>query len=372
MRIGIDVRELEKGKITGIGRYLLDFLKLAIKQKPEWEFVLFGNQNTQINLEAPNLTKIFIPEYFTLWWDQVKLPRYLKKEKIDIFLTPYLKAPLSLPCKLVVIINDLIPFLFPGYQRLKNLPRRVYFRNLGKRTAKMADKIIAISYYSKKDIVKYFQVSEEKIEVIHLGVDKKYRPLSSNLEKITSKYGIGGKFIFYFGNFNPHKNVKTLVEAYHRLPEKIKNEYQLVLGGRRDRYCTDLEKMIKRLRIEEKVIFTGFISEKDLPAIYSAAELFVFPSLYEGFGLPPLEAMACGAPVITSNTTSLPEVVGEAGILVRPYNIDEIKEAIIRVLTDSALRKSLIEKGLKRIQQFIPDKTAHHFLRVFDEIIHAV
>ena len=368
MRVGIDVRELEKGKVTGIGRYLLDFLKFASKDKKEWEFVLFGNQATEIDLEAPNLKKIFISEYLTSWWDQVKLPHYLKKEKIDIFLTPYLKAPLLTPCKLVVIINDLIPFLSPGYQRLKNLPRRVYFRNLGRRAVKRADKIITISQHSKKDILKIFQIPEEKIEVISLSVNEKYHPITSNLGKITSKYGIGGKFIFYFGNFNPHKNVKTLIEAYYRLPQEMRDEYQLVLGGRRDKQCLMLEEMVKHLKLEKRIIFTGFISEEDLPAIYSAAELFVFPSLYEGFGLPPLEAMACGTPVITSNTTSLPEVVGKAGILINPYKVDEIKFAIIKVLTDSTLRNDLVQKGLERAKRFTPEKTARQFLAVLAEV----
>jgi len=367
VRIGVDVRELEKGKATGIGRYLLDLLKFATKEKPRWEFILFGNQATKIDLEASNLEKIFIAEYFTPWWDQIKLPRYLKKERVDIFLTPYLKVPLSIPCKLVVIINDLIPFLFPEYQKLKDRPRRIYFKNLGRRAAGRADKIITISQHSKKDILKVFQIPEEKIKVIYLGVDRAYQPLISNLKEATSKYGINKKFIFYFGNFNPHKNVKALIEAYYRLPQKIKDGYQLVLGGRRDRHCMGLEKMIKRLKLEEKAIFTGFISEKDLPAIYSAAELFVFPSLREGFGLPPLEAMACGTPVITSNITSLPEVVGEAGILVNSYNVDEIKAAIIKVLTDSALRNNLIKRGLERAKQFTPEKTAKQILRVFAE-----
>lgn len=368
IRCGVDVRELEKGKATGIGRYLLNFLKIATEEKREWEFILFGNQNTKIDLGAPNLKKIFIPEYLTPWWDQVKLPRYLRKERVDIFLTPYLKAPLFVSCKLVVIINDLIPFLFSGYQGLKSFPRRIYFKNLGRRAAKRADKIITISQYSKKDILKVFRIPEEKIEVIYLSVDRAYHSLTSNLEEITSKYGIAKRFIFCFSNFNPHKNVKTLIEAYYRLPQKMKSEYQLVLGGRRDRYCMSLEKMVKHLKLEEKVIFTGFIPEEDLPLIYNAAELFLFPSLYEGFGLPPLEAMACGTPVIASNTTSLPEVVGQAGILVNPYKVDEIKEAVIRVLTDSTLRNDLIKRGLERAKQFTPEKTAKRILKIFAEV----
>lgn len=368
MKIGIDIRELEKGKATGIGRYILNFLRFAVKNNPEWEFILFGNQNTQIHLNASNLKKIFIQEYSTFWWDQIQLPRYLKRERVDIFLTPYLKVPIFLACKLIVIINDLIPLLFPEYQKLKSFPRRIYFKNLGRQAARRADKIVTISHHSKKDILEVFQIPEEKIRVIYLSVEDKYQPVAANLEKVACKYGIRKKFIFYFGNFNPHKNVKTLIQTYYSLPDEVKSEYLLVLGGRRDRYCMELERMVRHLKIVEKVVFTGFIAEEDLPSIYSAASLFAFPSFYEGFGLPPLEAMACGTPLITSNTTSLPEVVGEAGILVDPYKVDEIKAAIVKVLTDSKLRNDLIEKGLERSKQFTPEKTTDQILEIFAEV----
>jgi len=369
LKIGIDVRELEKGKATGIGQYLLNFLRFAIKNKQEWEFILFGNQDTQINLDAPNLKKIFIPEYLTFWWDQVQLPHHLKKEKIDLFLTPYFKAPLFDSCKLVVIINDLIPLLAGEYQNLRRFLKRVYFKSLANAAARRADKVITISHHSKKDILDVFQVPEEKIEVIYLSVDESYRPINSNLEKIISKYGISKRFILYFGNFNPHKNVKSLIESYNNLPEKIKSEYQLVLGGRRDRHCIGLEKMVKHLKIKEKVVFTAFISEEDLPSIYSAASLFVFPSLYEGFGLPPLEAMACGTPVIASNTTSLPEVIGEAGFLVDAKNVWELGRTILTVLQDDKLRDKLRQKGLNRVKEFSISKTSKKILNLLEQIV---
>lgn len=368
MKIGIDAREFEAKSITGIARYLGEFLKYALRHKCEHEYTLFCNQFTRIPLQEHRLKKIFIPEYLTFWWDQVQLPCYLSRERVDIFLTPYLKAPFFAPCKLVIIINDLISLLFPEYRKLKSFARRVYFKNLGRQAARRAEKIITISQYSKKDILDVFQIRAERVKVIYLSADEEYRPITSNLEKVTSRYGIREKFIFYFGNFNPHKNVKALIEAYYNLPEKIKNEYQLVLGGRRDKYRLELEKIVKHLKIGDRVVFANFIPEDDLPSIYSAAELFVFPSLYEGFGLPPLEAMGCGTPVITSNTTSLPEVVGEAGILVNPYSVDDIKAAIIKVLTDSTLRNNLIKRGLERSRQFTSEKMADQILKIFAEV----
>ncbi|MFC1570492.1 glycosyltransferase family 4 protein [Candidatus Omnitrophota bacterium] len=356
MRIGIDIRELEKGKATGIGSYLLDFLRFAAENKKEWEFVLFGNQDTRIDIEAPNFKKVYIPEHFTPWWDQIKLPHYLKREGVDVFLTPYMKVPFFAPCKFVVIINDLIPFLFPGYQDFKSIPSRMYFKTLGKRAVKRAERIVAISNHSKKDILNMFKVPKEKVEVIHLNVDESYRPVDPGAS--VSRYGIDGKYILYFGNFNPHKNVNTLIEAYHGLPEDIKSEYRLVLGGKKNRYCADIEETVRRLKMADRVHFTGFIPEEDLPSIYSAASLFVFPSLYEGFGLPPLEAMACGVPVICSDATSLPEVVGKAAILVNPKDVQEITNAMEKVLRDNTLRQELIDKGLERAREFRGEKAA--------------
>ncbi len=368
MRIGVDVRELERDKATGIGKYLLNFLKFATDQKPEWEFVLFGNQDTQIDLDVPNIKKIFISECVTFFWDQMQLPCRLKKEKVDLFLAPYFKVPLFFCGKLVLIINDLILLLAPEYQNLSNTLKRVYFKSLLKMAIRKADRIITISHHSKKDIIKLFRVPEKKIKVITLAISEKFRPIDFGIEKIISKYKIDGRFIFYVGNFNPHKNVSILIEAYQKLPVKIKEEYSLVIGGKKDKYYYALFRLVQRLELEDKVIFTDFIAEEDLPYLYNAADIFVFPSLYEGFGLPPLEAMACGTPVIASNTTSLPEVVGVAGILVNPHRVDEIKAAIIKVLTDSALRNDLIKRGLERSMRFTAKKTADQILEVFAEV----
>ncbi len=368
MKIGIDIREMEKGKMTGIGRYLKNLLDYIAQEDQKNEYILFANQKTEYTTTVKNIKIRVIKGWFAPFWDQVQLPRALKKDKINLFLSPYYKKPFFTPCKSIITIHDLNPLFLPPISMKGWFKNRLYFRTLLKLSSRKVDRIITVSQYSKKDIVEYFRVPEEKIEVICHCVDERYRPISSNSEEVTSKYGIDRKFIFYFGNFNPHKNVKALIEAYYRLPQKTKDKYQLVLGGRRDRYCMSLEKMVKHLKIEERVVFTGFISEEDLPAIYSAAELFVFPSLREGFGLPPLEAMACGTPVITSNTTSLPEVVGEAGILVNPYNVDEIKAAIIEVLTNSTLRNDLIQKGLERSRRFTSEKTTKQILEVFAEV----
>jgi glycosyltransferase involved in cell wall biosynthesis len=159
------------------------------------------------------------------------------------------------------------------------------------------------------------------------------------------------------------------MKAYSVLPQKIKDQYQLVLGGRKDAHCVKLENQARKLKIEDNVIFTGFIFEEDLPIIYSAASLFVFPSLYEGFGLPPLEAMACGTPVIASNATSLPEVVGDAGILVEPKNVNDLRNAILAVLFDKELRFNLRRKGLERAKKFNTYKTGCSILNLLEKTV---
>ena len=363
LKIGLDAREFQQGDIiTGIGRYLLNFLEFATVNKPDYEFVLFCNQNTKVDLVSPNLKKIIIPEFLTFWWDQVQLPSYLRREKIDIFLTPYFKAPLFSPCKLVVIINDLIPLLYGAYRNPRSILIKIYFKYLAGMAVRNADRIITISQHSKKDIMKVFGVPEEKIAVITLAADRAFRQIDCGLSDVLSKYQIDGKFIFYFGNFKPHKNVRALIEAYHKLPDNIKEEYRLVIGGKKDRYGQALFKLSKNLGLQERTIFTDFVYKEDLPYLYNAAEVFVFPSLYEGFGLPPLEAMACGTPVIAFKVTSLPEVIGDAGILLNPCGPDELAKTIAGVLTDNVLKRSLMEKGLFRAKQFSIEKMSRELL----------
>jgi glycosyltransferase involved in cell wall biosynthesis len=204
--------------------------------------------------------------------------------------------------------------------------------------------------------MKVFGVPGEKITVITLAADRAFRQIDSEFSGVLSKYKIEGKYILYFGNFNSHKNVGALIEAYQKLPANIKEEYRLVIGGKKDRAGRALLKLSKNLGLQERTIFTDFVQKEDLPYLYNAAEVFVFPSLYEGFGLPPLEAMACGTPVIAFRVASLPEVIGEAGILLDPCGPDELAKAIVSVLTDNVLKKSLIEKGLSRAKQFSIEK----------------
>lgn len=362
MRIGIDARELERS-MTGIGRYLKGFIKYV--SGTSHEYFLYYSRKPEVDLSSSNIQgRVLSSPKFV--WDHIKLPQALNKDKIDLFFSPYYKKPWSLKCKSMVTIHDLIPL----FDNNCSFWYRSYFKKIIKRSLSSADFILVVSAYVKEQLLELFKPDANKIIVNYNAIDKRFRPIEDNnfLKTVLAKYGITYEYILYIGNLMSHKNVSSLVKAYAALPDNLKDKYKLVIGGSKRWTYTQLVELVNKLSLVNNVLFTGFIPENDLVYLYNGAGLFVFPSVREGFGFPPLEAMACGTPVITSNTTSLPEVVGEAGILVNPYSVDEIKVAIIKVLTDSTLRNDLIKRGLERAKRFTPEKTARQILEVFTEV----
>jgi glycosyltransferase involved in cell wall biosynthesis len=366
MKIGIEAREFFSGKMTGIGRYLGHFLQCATASDRPHEYVLFCNQNTQVPLNHPKLKKVIIQERVTWIWDQIKLPLHVARERIDVFLTPYFKAPIFSSSYTVLIINDIMPLLFPEES---GLFRRLYFRLMLGIAARRATKIMTISENSRDDIVRIFKVPVDKIKVVHLGIEESFRSSETRIEEIRRKYALPRKFILYVGNLKPHKNVKGLIEAYEKLPAKMKEEYKLILGApKSDKYCPGIEKTIRERRLIHDILFTGFIEERDLPAVYQMSSLFAFPSLYEGFGFPPLEAMACGCPVVSSNTSSMPEILGEAALFFNPNDIEEMSLVIRQMLEDEKLRNNFRQKGLERAKLFTPEKMTRIIISLLESI----
>lgn len=364
MKIGIDAREFLSERTTGIGRYLEHFLQCAATSNYPHEYVLFCNQKTRVPLDHPKIKRVIITEIITPLWDQALLPLNIAREKIDVFLTPYFKAPFFLSSSMVLIINDLIPLFFPEEHRLIN---RLYFRFLCGMAGRRATKIITISANSRDDIVKFLRLPADKIMVAHLGVEERFRSPDIRTEEIRRKYILPQKFILYVGNLSPHKNVQGLIESYASLPLNLREEYKLVLGSfRSDKYFSYIEKVIKEMELTKDVLFTGFIEEEDLPSVYHMSSLFAFPSLYEGFGLPPLEAMACGCPVVSSNTSSMPEVLGNAALFFNPYHIEEMSLAIRQMLEDENLRNRFRQRGLERAKLFTFEKMTNNILDVFE------
>ena len=249
-------------------------------------------------------------------------------------------------------------------------PRKPWGAGIALWVSARARVVVTDSHYSRTEIQRHLGLPEAKIRVLPIGVGPSYKPTNDpgKLDSVRQRYELKKPFLFYVGNFKPHKNVGALIQAYAALDLSFRSTYELVLGGRRDRCVGELEGLAEQLGVGNEVRFVGQIDEEDLPHFYSAAELFVFPSLFEGFGLPPLEAMACGTAVVCSNRTSLPEVVGDAGRLVDPSDVETMCAAIEALLRDQSSRRELVRRGLKRAAEFRSEVVFARHLELLENV----
>jgi glycosyltransferase involved in cell wall biosynthesis len=365
LRVGVDGRELRRHTRTGIGRYLTEVLRAA--SRAGWTCVVYGDTDTAFEWALPGVSFRVLPGTWTQWWDQVSLPRALAADGASVFLSPYYKGPLVAPCPVVLTIHDLFFIGYPGrrrpaYDAMMNALARLY--------AVRAAAIITDSEYSRRAITTRLGIGPAKVTVIPVALGLEFRP-EPLTEPVKARYGVAAPYILYVGNFLPHKNVPTLLRAYAALPDPVRTRHVLVLaGGDRDRQPA-LAALAARLGIADRVVFAGHVDDRDLPAIYSGARLVVLPSLEEGFGLPALEAMACGAPVVASIRGALPEVVADAGLLVDAARETELAAAMVRVLSDAGLSDDLRRRGLARAPLYSPDRTAGRVLALLDEVAEA-
>jgi glycosyltransferase involved in cell wall biosynthesis len=292
--------------------------------------------------------------------EQIILPYYCKKLKPDLVHYPNFNLSFYSPSPFVVTIHDLIYYLYP--EACPNKLGHLYAKTMLRRAARKSKLVITDSFFSKNDIVKHLGIPEEKVCVVYIGVNQKYHPIE-NPKRFLRKYNLPENYILYVGNHEVRKNIVGLLRAYSI--SKCRNDYFLVIGGKKDPRRGEIYEAIKKLSLENRVIFTDYILEEDLPAIYTAAKLFVFPSFYEGFGLPPLEAMACGTPVVCSNATSLPESVGKAAITVEPSDISGLARAMDEVLSNQVLQKELIREGIEQAKKFSWENTAKKTIEVY-------
>jgi len=367
MKIGIDAREIQQGVITGIGRSLANFIHYFGQHEKAHSLVMFSEKTIPVPFHG-NVKQVVIEASPTLLWDQWKLPMALKANHIDLFYSPYYKVPLSTRVPVVNQILDLMYLVFPAYKRNIGILGRLYYDTFGKAFARKSMSIITDSEHAKDDITRIWKVKPEKIAVIPLGVAGRYVPVNDEAlsSQVRQRLGLPDQYILYLGNFKPHKNVTSLVLAFQRI-EKSFPEYRLVLAGPLDSNGVEMQALVSKEGLQDRVVFTDTIREEDCPeALLSMADLFVFPTLYEGFGLPPLEAMACGTPVITSNLTAVPEVVGHAGVMVNPLDVDELSRAIAALLEDPEKRGRYSRKGLERSRLFSEERTAG---RIYQHII---
>ncbi|MBC8059045.1 MAG: glycosyltransferase family 4 protein [Clostridiaceae bacterium] len=367
MRIAIDARGINWYKGTGIGTYTKNILRNLLNLDIENHYQIYWAGESYEEYLKENSKLIFVSSRNHNFFEKYYFPSNLKRENIEVYHVPQNGIGMSdsLQCKKVVTIHDLIPYIMPetvgkGYltKFLSEMPQIIA----------NAKAIITVSEYSKKDILRFFPIDPEKIFVTPLAAASKYKPQDKLKckEFIKNKYNITKPFILYIGGFSPRKNVKALIIAFSKIFKELPVEYNLVIVGadNRDQFAY-LNSLGLNMEISNQIIFTNYVLDDDLPMFYNACEVFAYPSLYEGFGLPPLEAMSCGVPVITSNLTSIPEVVGEAGILIDPYDEEALSKALLKVLCDLKLQSSLGLKGIERAKNYNWKKTAEETLKVY-------
>ncbi len=374
LRIGIDGRYIQD-HFPGIGRYTYSLARALAKVAPDESFVILHNPtllNTRYDLASlahfPNieLVRTNVPTFS--WTEQLRLPLVIGHLSLDICHSPYYIKPYWLPCPSVLTVHDLIPLIYP--QELPSPAARCLYRLTHWLAVHTADHIIAVSEASKHDLVQFFRLSTSKISVVHEAASGHFEPQSpETIAKVRYKYHLPNRYVLYFGINKPHKNLVRLIEAWSLVIGSLGfDHWSLVIAGREDPRYPHARRKAAELGLQDRVIFLGEVAEADLPALYSGATLFVFPSLYEGFGLPVLEAIACGTPVVCSNTSSLPEIVGEAALTFDPLDVTEMAARIEEVLHNEALQEEMREKGLQQAAKFSWERTAQETLEVYREV----
>lgn len=373
MRIGIDARWIFP-KISGIGVYTQRLISNLARVDKKNDYFIFSNNLPLIEKfgikSFSNFSLIDFTHSANSPLNQFSLPSQFKKLDLQVFHSPHFFTPLFIKPKLVVTLHDLIPLLFPHFTpRAKKVKILWLYKSILKCTTAKADRIVTISEHSKKDLMEALKVKEEKITVIYNGVSPAYQPISSEVakEKVKELVPESSRVFLFVGRFDPYKNTLGLIKSFNKLKKEFP-EIKLVIVGEEDRRYPESQELVKELNLEKEVIFTGFLDEADLIYWYNRAVSFVFPTFYEGFGLPVVEAFACGCPVITSNVASLPEVVGDAAFLINPENPSELTEAMRRLLVDAPLRENLRQKGLARAKLFSWERTAKEMLKVYESL----
>lgn len=370
MKIGIDVRSMF-GTPTGVGRYLSNLLSHISRMDQENTYYLYTDRSTetssiqQENFRWRCLTFPIIQNYFT--WNHFRLPLELVQHPVDFFHFPFYTIPVLRNYKSVVTIHDITYEVHPEWYSWKGLFAMRYFSRFA---AKHADKILTDSDHTKRDILEYYGVPESTVHVVYLGVETRFRKLDepSAIEQVRTKYRIASpKVILYVGSIHTRRNIEQLVRAFRLVCQKM-CDVQLILIGKREYPYLDVEGLVQELGLSEQIILAGYSHDDDLPLLYNAADLFIYPSSYEGFGLPPLEAMACETPVITARNSSLPEVAGDAALFVDPLNLEEMADAMYQVLTNERLRRDMVGKGALQAQKFSWEQTAKKTLAVYQSL----
>jgi glycosyltransferase involved in cell wall biosynthesis len=367
VRIGIDARKLHD---FGIGTYIRNLLRQLARMDDRTEFVVFCRPDDRETLSTLGENFRAIPETAANYSvsEQLRIPLALQRERVTLFHAPHYVLPPLVRCRSVVTIHDCIHLMFPQY-----LPNRLafgYARTAIGLAARRATRVLTVSESSKRDILRFVDTEPDKIDVIYNAYDERFAidPLEEDVVRVRERYQLQDEFVLYAGNVKPHKNLERLIDAFHIVRNRGLDHLKLVMIGDEISKYTALRRAVHRHQLHKYVRFLGYLPEETLAVMYRLAGVFVFPSLYEGFGLPPLEAMASGTPVVTSNVSSLPEVAGDAAVLVDPYDPHAIADGIYRVLTDADLRKDLRRKGVARAGQFSWEQSVRRVRKIYGEV----
>ena len=367
MRIAIDARKLHD---FGIGTYIRNLLKHLALIDRDTEYVLLCRpQDVKVTEQlGPNFRAVAESSRPYSVAEQVMLPARLVAQNVSLLHEPHYVLPPLVPCRAVVTIHDCIHLMFPQY-----LPNRLaygYARASLWAAARRAERIFTVSETSKADILRYCDVAAERIIVVYNAIDDRFAtpPEPEAIERVRERYQLHGPFALYVGNIKPHKNLERLIDAFDLVRRGGFERLELLIIGDQISKYPRLRRAVDQHKLHKHARFLGFVADDTLAALYRLATVFVFPSLYEGFGLPPLEAMASGTPVVTSNRSSLPEVVGDAAVLVDPYSAASIAEGIQQVLSDADLRRSLAARGLARAREFSWDASIRRVHEVYMDV----
>lgn len=369
MKIGIDLRPLMSGKISGVEVYIISMLKALFEVDQKNEYILWYNCFKKVNIahfptkySNVKLKRMRIPnKLLNLSLSLLRWPKIdrLMGEKIDVLWVPDPRpAPVSETCKKIITFHDLS---FEDFKHSFNLKTRLWHKVLRpQKEAEEADFLVAVSAFTKQQLVDAYHIHPDKIHVIHEAADGHLRPfpMPKAFEIIQRKYQLPDRYFLCLSTLEPRKNVKGVIEAYLDWHREVKGGVKLVIAGKR------YPRIFAELKIEQHpdILMTGFVDEEDKGLLYENALAFLYPSFYEGFGLPILEAMQCGVAVVTSDITAMPEVAGDAALLINPNDTHQLKEAMHKLYRDNTYREELIKKGLKRAEEFSWKKAANELL----------
>lgn len=367
MKIGIDARMI---KATGIGRYIASLIEELSKIDKKNQYILFLRKEDFFRFKLPgkNFKKVLADFHWYGLSEQTKFPRFIEEQNLDLMHFPHFNVPLKFRGKFIITIHDLTLHRYKTIRAstksfLTYQVKHLLYKKIIKSAIKKSLNILTPSNFTRKDILDIFKVPEEKITVTYEGGPSNNLLKKIPNDKILKKFNLKRPFILYVGNAYPHKNLDNLLNSLKYIPSNV----HLVLVGKKDDFYEKLEKLSDKNDYSDRVIFTGFVTDEDLVALYKDSSAFIFPSLNEGFGLPALEAQNFGLPVLTSNRSSLPEILGNSALYFNPLKPKDIAEKIKKVLNSKEIREGLVLKGYNKIKEYSWAKMARETLKVYEE-----